>query len=93
MSDTSTLPDDNRAKRNVAVLVLAQAILGAQMPMIFVVGGLAGPAIAFPDDAPPRKKRGDFDFGTPPAGGNTGTPGRPTRPRTPADASAAAIAA
>jgi len=33
---------DRRAKRNVAVLVLAQAILGAQMPMVFVVGGLAG---------------------------------------------------
>lgn len=38
--------DDSRAKRNVAVLVLAQAILGAQMPMIFVVGGLAGKALA-----------------------------------------------
>ncbi len=34
--------DDRRAKRNVIVLVLAQAILGAQMPMIFVTGGLAG---------------------------------------------------
>ena len=34
--------DDCRAKRNVAVLVAAQAILGAQMPMIFVIGGLAG---------------------------------------------------
>ena len=34
--------NDTRAKRNVAVLVLAQAILGAQMPMIFVIGGLAG---------------------------------------------------
>lgn len=33
---------DSRARRNVAVLVLAQAILGAQMPMVFVVGGLAG---------------------------------------------------
>ena len=34
--------DDARARRNVLVLVAAQAILGAQMPMIFVVGGLAG---------------------------------------------------
>lgn len=33
---------DTRAKRNVAVLVAAQAILGAQMPMIFTIGGLAG---------------------------------------------------
>jgi predicted MFS family arabinose efflux permease len=38
--------DDARAKRNVIVLVLAQAILGAQMPMLFVVGGLAGLTIA-----------------------------------------------
>ncbi|MEL6570425.1 MAG: MFS transporter [Pseudomonadota bacterium] len=36
------LPNDAIAKRNVAVLVAAQAILGAQMPMIFVVGGLVG---------------------------------------------------
>jgi MFS family permease len=40
------IPDDRRAKRNVAVLVLAQAILGAQMPMIFVVAGLAGKQLA-----------------------------------------------
>lgn len=38
--------DDRRAKRNVAVLVAAQAILGAQMPMIFVIGGLAGGMLA-----------------------------------------------
>ncbi|WP_341365660.1 MFS transporter [Yoonia sp. BS5-3] len=38
--------NDTRAKRNVAVLVLAQAILGAQMPMIFVIGGLAGGQLA-----------------------------------------------
>ncbi|MBT8412572.1 MAG: MFS transporter [Octadecabacter sp.] len=43
---TAPLPDDSRAKRNVIVLVLAQAILGAQMPMIFVVGGLAGAQLA-----------------------------------------------
>lgn len=42
----SPLIDDSRAKRNVTVLVLAQAILGAQMPMIFVVGGLAGKQLA-----------------------------------------------
>lgn len=41
-----TYIDDTRAKRNVAVLVLAQAILGAQLPMIFVVGGLAGGQLA-----------------------------------------------
>ncbi|MFN3208856.1 MAG: MFS transporter, partial [Roseovarius sp.] len=47
MSD-SALPceDDRRARRNVTVLVLAQAILGAQMAMIFVVGGLAGQSLA-----------------------------------------------
>ncbi|MBT8459359.1 MAG: MFS transporter [Boseongicola sp.] len=38
--------DDARAKRNVAVLVAAQAILGAQMPMIFIIGGLAGTTLA-----------------------------------------------
>lgn len=31
-----------RARRNVIVLFAAQAILGAQMSMIFIVGGLAG---------------------------------------------------
>ena len=35
-----------RAKRNVVVLVVAQAILGAQMPMVFTVGGLAGQSLA-----------------------------------------------
>lgn len=39
-------PDDRRAKRNVMVLVAAQAILGAQMPMIFTVAGLAGQSLA-----------------------------------------------
>lgn len=38
--------DDSRAKRNVTILVLAQALLGAQMPMLFVVGGLAGQSLA-----------------------------------------------
>ncbi|MFQ1700890.1 MFS transporter [Loktanella agnita] len=38
--------DDTRARRNVTVLVLAQAILGSQMPMIFVIGGLAGGQLA-----------------------------------------------
>ncbi len=41
-----TTPDDRTAKRNVAILVLAQAILGAQMPMIFTIGGLAGQSLA-----------------------------------------------
>lgn len=34
------------AKRNVAILVLAQAFLGAQMPIIFIIGGLAGLSLA-----------------------------------------------
>lgn len=38
--------NDQIAKRNVAVLVCAQAVLGAQMPMLFVVGGLAGQQLA-----------------------------------------------
>lgn len=36
------MDDLGRARRNVAVLVAAQAILGAQMSVIFIVGGLAG---------------------------------------------------
>lgn len=36
----------NRAKFNVTVLVLAQAILGSQMPMIFTIGGLVGQKLA-----------------------------------------------
>jgi len=35
-----------RAKFNVSVLFLAQAILGSQMPMIFTIGGLAGQTLA-----------------------------------------------
>nr|WP_230312241.1 MFS transporter [Paracoccus lichenicola] len=40
------VPDDRRARRNVIVLVAAQAILGAQMSVIFIVGGLAGQILA-----------------------------------------------
>jgi MFS family permease len=36
------MPNDTIAKRNIAVLVAVQAIMGAQMPLVFVVGGLAG---------------------------------------------------
>jgi hypothetical protein len=46
LSEMPQTADDRRAKRNVAVLVLAQAILGSQMPMLFVIGGLAGLMIA-----------------------------------------------
>ncbi len=46
MTASLSLPDDSRARRNVVVLVLAQAFLGAQMPMIFIVGGLAGQSLA-----------------------------------------------
>ena len=38
--------DDRRAKRTVFILVLAQAIIGAQMPMLFTIGGLAGQSLA-----------------------------------------------
>jgi len=38
--------DDRLARRNVYVLVAAQAILGAQMPMIFTIAGLAGQSLA-----------------------------------------------
>ena len=46
MTDATLVHDDSRAKRNVIILVLAQAFLGAQMPMIFVIGGLAGGMLA-----------------------------------------------
>ena len=35
-----------RAVRNLVVLILAQALVGAQMPMIFTFGGLAGQKLA-----------------------------------------------
>lgn len=35
-------PTMRRARRNVVILVIAQAVMGAQMPMIFTIGGLAG---------------------------------------------------
>lgn len=37
---------DPRTKRNVMVLVAAQAVLGSQMPMLFVVGGLVGNSLS-----------------------------------------------
>ncbi len=46
MTLSISAPDDSKAKRNVAVLVAAQAFLGAQMPMIFTIGGLAGQSLA-----------------------------------------------
>lgn len=36
----------DRAHRNVTVLVAAQALLGAQMPVHFIIGGLAGQILA-----------------------------------------------
>ena len=47
MTETALPQTDNsRARRNVAVLIAAQAILGAQMPMIFTIAGLAGQSLA-----------------------------------------------
>jgi len=43
---TNSETSDRRAKRNVAILVVVQAVLGSQMPMIFVLGGLAGQMLA-----------------------------------------------
>jgi len=45
MADT-VLIDDRLARRNLAVLVAAQAILGSQVVMIFVIGGLVGQQLA-----------------------------------------------
>ena len=41
-----TQQSDILARRNVFVLVAAQAVLGAQMPMIFTIAGLAGKQLA-----------------------------------------------
>ncbi len=46
MTDISLSADDRIAKRNVFFLVLAQAFLGAQMPMLFTIAGLAGQSLA-----------------------------------------------
>ncbi|MEM8843296.1 MAG: MFS transporter, partial [Pseudomonadota bacterium] len=47
---TTTLPesltDDSRAKRAVVLLIWAQSVLGAQMPVHFILGGLAGNHLA-----------------------------------------------
>jgi len=47
MTATDTSPAQQAtALRNVGILVAAQALLGAQMPMIFTIGGLAGQTLA-----------------------------------------------
>ncbi len=46
MTDVSMTDSNRSAKRNVIVLVAAQAILGAQMSLHFVLGGLAGQQLA-----------------------------------------------
>ena len=38
--------DDARARRNLAVLVAAQVVLGSQLPVTFILGGLAGQLLA-----------------------------------------------
>lgn len=44
---TAALPhDDSKALRSVAILVWAQSVLGAQMPVHFILGGLAGQLLA-----------------------------------------------
>ncbi len=44
--DQISPPNDSIARRNVIVLVAAQALLGAQMPMLFIIAGLAGNSLA-----------------------------------------------
>lgn len=41
MTDLSLI-DDRKARRNLAVMIAAQAVLGSQITMTFVIGGLAG---------------------------------------------------
>ena len=44
MSSTAAAP--HRPWRNVAILILAQSVLGAQLPMLFITAGLAGQVLA-----------------------------------------------
>ncbi|MEL6168112.1 MAG: MFS transporter [Pseudomonadota bacterium] len=46
MVATDVRINDALARRNVAVLIAAQAILGSQMPMLFIIGGLVGLSLA-----------------------------------------------
>ncbi len=46
MTHDMPVADDSIARRNVLVLVAAQAIIGAQLPMMFTVAGLAGSSLA-----------------------------------------------
>ncbi|MEE8455871.1 MAG: MFS transporter, partial [Limibaculum sp.] len=48
MSETSgsQIVDDARARRAVPILAWAQAVLGAQMTVHFILGGLAGSLLA-----------------------------------------------
>lgn len=43
---TTPTTKDTRTWRNLSVLVIAQAVIGSQMPMIFVLAGLAGQSLA-----------------------------------------------
>ncbi|MEM7546902.1 MAG: MFS transporter [Pseudomonadota bacterium] len=46
-ADTAApVPDDAQARRNVIILAAASALLGAQMPVHFVLGGLSGQLLA-----------------------------------------------
>ncbi|MEM0942829.1 MAG: MFS transporter [Pseudomonadota bacterium] len=45
-AEPSQMPDDTRAKRALVLLIWAQSILGAQMPVHFILGGLAGAYLA-----------------------------------------------
>ncbi|MGC8202324.1 MFS transporter [Aliiroseovarius sp. PTFE2010] len=46
VTDAATTGPSRTTMRNVVILVIAQAFLGAQMPMIFTLGGLAGQSLA-----------------------------------------------
>ena len=46
MVATPLASPDSRVRRNVAVLVAAQVVLGSQLPVTFILGGLAGQTLA-----------------------------------------------
>jgi MFS family permease len=46
MASASPIQTEPRARRNVGVLVAAQVVLGSQLPVTFILGGLAGQSLA-----------------------------------------------
>jgi len=53
VTDSSQYVDDDRARRSLPILVWAQAVLGAQMAVHFILGSLSGSLLAENKASPP----------------------------------------